>query len=202
MSSTTPSDFIEDAFETASEMINKAPADSKLSTIVNFFITLIASLLHACTETLQQLHRRLLIVENTLNNIAPSTTAPAPSTASVNRPTTQHDTATSTQRQARCTQCHARGHTANLCRTSNPADMRKRVARNSRIAKQARASRSMSSIPTPAPSPRLYTAPHSPVDPFPMNFASLAADATELRRRTAQSARDKRIRRRAQTSTS
>jgi hypothetical protein len=81
--------------------------------------------------------------------------------------------------------------------------MRKRVARNSRIAKEARAYRNMPTIPAPAPPSYLHPATSStPVAPLPMNYASLAADATELRRRAAQSARDKRLRRRAQSSTS
>ena len=180
MWSTTSSEFIDDAFEAAQEMLSEQPTDSKFITIVNFFITLIASLLHACTETLRKLHYRLLTVENVLNT-APSTSAPAPSTASVNCPTTQRDTATAAQRQARCTQCHARGHTANLCRTSNPAAMRKRVARNSRIAKEARTLRTMPTIPAPAPPPYLYSATTStPVSTLPMNYASIAVGIMEL----------------------
>ena len=77
------------------------------------------------------------------------------------------------------------------CKTSNPGAMRKRVARNSRIAKEVRASSTTSPIQAPAPPPFYYHHPTPHVAPVPMNYAALAADATELRRRATQSARDK-----------
>jgi hypothetical protein len=93
-------------------------------------------------------------------------------------------------RQPRCAKCHARGHAASACRTTNPAAMRKRVAQNSRSARDSRAI--LPSYPLiPHAASLAYTAP-----PVPLEFASYAADANELRRRTAQSRRDKRLRKR------
>jgi hypothetical protein len=200
--STTTSSFIDDTFDAVQEMLEEEPDYSSPRTMVAFITTILTALIFAITETYRKLHFRVLSLEKASSTSAPSKPAQAPSTSSVSGPTTQRDTAAAAQRQARCTQCHARGHTANLCRTSNPAAMRKRVARNSRIAKEARTLRNMPTIPAPAPPPFLYPAPTHPVGSIPMDYASLTADATELRRRSAQSARDKRLRRRAQSSTS
>jgi hypothetical protein len=78
--------------------------------------------------------------------------------------------------------------------------MRKKVARNSQIAKEARASPAMSHIPASAPPPFYYAHPPAPVASIPMNYATLAADTMELRRQATQSARDKRRQRNATTS--
>src|SRR6266545_7099495 len=48
--------------------------------------------------------------------------------------TSQRDTAPSPKQ---CNRCHARGHTVDNCRTTQPSAMRKRVARKNRIAKEA-----------------------------------------------------------------
>jgi hypothetical protein len=130
-------------------------------------------------------------VEASAASAAPPTTTTTPRTTRSARP-------------KRCQKCHARGHDVIECRTADPAAMRRRVASNSRLAKQARADRStMPSTSTPAPSYIPYQPPLSsyPVVPPPVNFANLVADATELRRRAAQSTRDRRINRRRQSST-
>jgi hypothetical protein len=98
----------------------------------------------------------------------------------------------------RCNRCHASGHTVEDCKTTNPSAMRKRVARNNRIAKQARRTQAQPPPSVPPPFPWL---PHHYPPPYPSpaptyHMASLATDAAELRRRTAQSARDKRRHRR------
>lgn len=97
-------------------------------------------------------------------------------------------------RVPRCSKCHARGHSTSECRTTNPAAMRRRVAQNSRIAREARAAQAAHAL-LPTPGPSIY-GPATPAAPnVPMALAALAADATELRRRTAQSNRDKRLHR-------
>jgi len=208
MSTTTSShDFIDDALERVTDMVDEAPEFKNIQKFLEWFASLITVLTVAINSIALNIHRRLTAVERSSSSIASSTatvtTTPTAPSVTATQGSTQRDTAAAAQRQARCTQCHARGHTAALCRTSNPAAMRKRVARNSRIAKEARTYRNMSTIPAPAPPPYLQPATTStPVATLPMNYASLAADATELRRRAAQSARDKRLRRRAQTTTS
>ena len=111
----------------------------------------------------------------------------------------QRDTAPSSKR---CNRCHASGHTVDNCRTTNPTAMRKRVARNNRIAKEARRAPAQPPPSVPPPSPWLpyhYPPPYPPAAPT-YHMASLATDAAELRRRSAQSARDKRRNRRPQSS--
>ena len=91
---------------------------------------------------------------------------------------------TSGRRRARgkCSKCHAKGHASINCRSRNPAAVRKRIKANK---KNNRTSRGYSSYPT-----------SSFPTPFPSHIASSAqsafiADAGELRRRRAQSKRDK-----------
>ena len=202
MSSLAAHDFIDEALETVTDMVDESPEFKNIGSFLEWFASLITVLTLAINNIALNIHRRLLSIERQSSSTYQSTTAPTAPSVTATQGSTKQDTAAAAQRQARCTQCHARGHTAALCRTSNPAAMRKRVARNSRIAKEARANR-MPPIPTPAPSSYFYPATTStPVAPVPMNYASLAADATELRRRAAQSARDKRLRRRATSTTS
>jgi len=98
----------------------------------------------------------------------------------------------------RCNRCHARSHTDD-CKTTNPSAMRKRVARNNRIAKEVRR---LPAQPPPSVHPPFPWLPHHYPPPYPStaptyHMASLATDAAELRRRSTQSARDKRRHRRS-----
>jgi hypothetical protein len=153
-----------------------------------------------------RLSRRIAAVESaieTLQEDDEEETAKV-SAASTAPPTTTIPRSTHSTHAKRCQKCHARGHDISDCRTADPAAMRRRVASNSRLAKQACAERStMPSTSTPAPSLFPYQPPYPsyPVIPPPVNFANLVADATELRRRAAQSTRDRRINRRRQPST-
>jgi len=61
----------------------------------------------------------------------PASLAAATSTLSTSR-------GTNASAPKRCNQCHAHGHTVNECQTTNPMAMRRRVAQNNRIAKEAR----------------------------------------------------------------
>jgi hypothetical protein len=126
---------------------------------------------------------------------SPSAASAAPASA------TPHDTAHASRRPSRCTLCHARGHSNAECRTKNPGDMRKRVARNRRIAKEVRYDRTIPPISAAPPSPFLIPQQYAHAAQIPMNYAALAADATELRRRAAQSLRDRRLRQRRPTTT-
>ena len=99
----------------------------------------------------------------------------------------------------RCNRCHARSHKVDDCKTTNPSAMRKRVVRNNRIAKEARRmpGQPPPSVPPPAPWLPYHYPPPYPSSSVPtLHMASLATDAAELRRRTAQSACDKRRHRR------
>jgi hypothetical protein len=137
------------------------------------------SLLPMIDHRLQQLESLPLLTQ-------PSTTPAARFPAAALTASTSHP-----GRSPRCTNCHARGHAASACSTANPSAMRKRVAANARAARDARQ--------------RPFTAPFAPLllpqaaslttTPAPLEYAALAADAAELRRRTAQSRRDRRLKR-------
>jgi hypothetical protein len=105
--------------------------------------------------------------------------------------------APASRRRTRCATCHATGHDTADCRTANPAVMRKRVALNQRAKRSAKDVRTLNSSLVPPP---LLPAvvPHASAAYYPPDFAGLASDAAELRRRRNQSSRDKkRIRRSA-----
>jgi len=107
--------------------------------------------------------------------------------------------ATRTPRKPRsCATCHAHGHITSECRTANPAATRKRIASNRRKEKAT-------SQPLPpylyypttvVPPPSSFGAHHQAAT-TPVDFAGLAADAQEFRRRHQQSIRDKRRARRS-----
>ena len=139
---------------------------------------------------------RIMVLENNSEFKPPSTTSAlpteagsikTPATANTKPPTNAPTNAT------RCSRCHARGHDIAVCRTSDPSTMRKRVARNNRIAKEQRILRSNSSyLPISPPSASYVSTSPNPSPTNHMEYAALLADATEYRRRQAQSIRDRR----------
>ncbi|KAG6912994.1 hypothetical protein DXG01_010520 [Tephrocybe rancida] len=203
-------DLIEQVTGHVNTIVNDPPEIGRpLSPLLIWIFSVVSAILTSMVETIKSLDTRLIELEE-----ASSSESEAANQANIDRarflgipppqpqppqPSTQHAAPASTQgsRPPRCTQCHARGHTVANCRTANPSAMRQQVARNSRIAREARSTRN---IPAPTPlSPApvyAYQPPLAPVAPVPMAYAALAADTTELRRRAAQSARDKRLRQR------
>lgn len=126
--------------------------------------------------------------EHALSTVPPTNTTTSGGVTPGARTTTSQPAG----RLPRCKKCFARGHDTDSCRTQNAAAMRKRVAQNSRTARAARAAQAlMPSAPPPA-----FRSFATPAAPIPMEYAALAADATELRRRAAQSRRDKRLHKR------
>jgi hypothetical protein len=147
--------------------------------------------------------------------------APTPSGASASgssssstttqRTTTRGQSAPSTAatqgssgRLLKCSKCHARGHHADDCRSSNPAAVRRRVSQNKKLRGGQRFDATaltpsnlslLPSLPSAAPT---YYAPPTTYVPGPA--PTVVAEAAELRRRIAQSNRDRR-RNRARTST-
>lgn len=191
------SDIIDNAFFDVHDELNQRPTvPQQLNPLVAWFSSIVSSLLIACEGLLRQVLGRLDALELAAQQ-APQPTAPpqpAPSAAAASVPPGM--------RLRRCTLCHARGHTQPDCRTANPSEMRKRVQRNATIAKQSRAFSAQAlaaaaPLPTPFPLSTTSLAPAAP-----MAYAALAADATELRRRSAQSRRDKRASAARRSSTS
>jgi hypothetical protein len=104
----------------------------------------------------------------------------------------------------RCQRCHAIGHLTTECRTKDPAMTKKRVAKNAKSKgdhRRAAAANDLHpryfAIPPYSPHAAPYTTPPS----LPTSFSATIADASELRRRAAQSSRDKRRSRRAAPTT-
>ena len=193
-------------FDAVHVMINNRPQfPNNLQNLVTWLINIISAIMAMIEQIGLANDSRLTELEEITDSHASSIEqqSAATTTAATAAATTiwqQRDTTTSRRLPSRCNQCHARGHSSTECKTTNPSAMRKRVARNSRIAKEARASPATSHIPAPAPPPFYYHQPLPHVASTPMNYAALAADATELRRRAAQSARDKRRKRPTTTS--
>ena len=104
---------------------------------------------------------------------------------------------TTLSRAHRCTKCHARGHDITVCRTTNPAAMRKRVGENAKRKKMA-SNPSLNPFASTSPPFPLYGTYPSPT-PNPVAAYAFVADAQELRRRRQQSDRDKRRVRRSTT---
>lgn len=195
-------------FDAVHVMINNRPqTPNNLQAFVSWLIAVINAILAMIEQIGQANDARLTELEEVTDShattleqsVANATTATAAPATTLWQ---QRDTTTSRRLPPRCNLCHARGHASTECKTTNPGAMRKRVARNSRIAKEARISewRQTSHVQAQAPPPFYYHQPLPHVAPVPMNYAALAADATELRRRAAQSARDKRRKRSATTS--
>jgi len=191
--------LIEGAREQVDAMLEKdvkVPKTGHFSILLSFITELASTIVIMINIITHNLGRRLQALEN--STMLPSTSIPTASQPSVVAASSQR--ATNTSRSKRCVKCHARGHDVSECCTVNPSAMRKRVASNSQLVKQAKASRLAPSISAPAPSffpPQYYPAP---VAPPPMHFANLVADATELRRRAAQSAQDRHNKRSTTTS--
>jgi len=112
------------------------------------------------------------------------TTTPKPSTSAAAR----------TPRKPRsCATCHAHRHITSECRTANPAATRKRIASNRRKEKSTgQPLPPYLYYPTTVVPPPSSPGFHHQAATTPVDFAGLAADAQEFRRRHQQSIRDKR----------
>ncbi|KAF8867633.1 hypothetical protein BD779DRAFT_1556563 [Infundibulicybe gibba] len=124
-----------------------------------------------------------------LENAAP--VPPVPSSSSTQQPQPPGS-------RRRCQRCHALGHDTDSCRTKDPAVMKKRVAKNAKARNQPRKSAAPSfPIPSYPYSFSPYTPPPAP-PPTADSLNAMIVDASELRRRATQSARDRKRFRRSQ----
>ena len=200
-----PSRDIEEVIDVAGRQYNERKAQvpqvpQSQNTLLNF-IVLLFDALHLMVITIAtNLSRRISAVEEAQEEHEEEDAKS--SATSVAPPSTTPQQSTQSTWPKRCQKCHARGHNVGVCRTANPAAMRRRVASNSRLAKEARTNRAAPTIPAQAPSYIPFQSPFlsPPATPVPVNFANLVADATELRQRAAQSSRDRRMNRRRQPS--
>jgi len=150
--------------------------------IVNALLAYVTNVMGTNTDQIHNLQDRLDAIEqqDADNESSPAPTTPHPPVQPSCGPV----------RASRCQRCHATGHDTTNCRTRDPVATKKRIANNQKIKKAA-------NIPIP-PSPYPgFVQPHSyfyqppPPSSYPA-IAALAVDAQELRRRKAQSTRDKR----------
>jgi hypothetical protein len=191
---------IDSAQESVTEVLEDPPQVPKpLETLLGWILTLAHAIIAMIDKLARHLGRRITNIELQLAIPDRTTSAKVP-ISTTSRVTPVPSTSTPANRSKRCTKCHARGHDISDCRTTNPTAMRKRVATNSRLAKQARSQRSMLTTSATIPPPVPFQQPYQFVAPPPMAYANLVADSTELRRRAAQSTRDRRLHRQ-QTST-
>lgn len=153
--------------------------------VVQWLIDVITSILTLIELIAMSYARRIMDIESIIRD-NPSSTRTTASTSTPIAPTAS--------RLKRCTKCHARGHDESTCRTGDPSAMRKRVAANSRRAKEARTQQQQVLTTYPAYPPSFP--PSLPQPPFPIppqaSYSAIVADATEFRRRNAQSSRDRR----------
>ena len=192
---------IDSAHESVNKVLEDPPQVSKpLEALLKWIFTLAYAIIAMIDNLARHLGRRINDIE--LQLAIPDRTSSAKVPTSTTSPVTPvPSTSTPANRSKRCTKCHACGHDITDCRTTNPSAMRKRVATNSRLVKQARSQRSMLTTSATIPPPVPFQQPYQFVAPPPMAYASLVADSTELRRRAAQSTRDRRLHRQ-RTSTS
>lgn len=164
------------------EVNNEKPAQTHPGSLF-WFIHVFALFVNLINTVIGLFNVRIKALEED-NDSSESSETPDQATHNTQR----HSAHPSTLR--RCAKCHARGHAENNCTTADPAAMRRRVAANQRRKKDARQMHTNLAFPPPLP----YHYQQNPfVPPQPqVNFAALAADASELRRRQTQSARDKR----------
>jgi len=147
------------------------------------------------TADVDTLESRVDALEDALPTVAPPTqTREAPATrASASQPQRPGP-------RPRCQRCHATGHSTDECKTVDPAMTKKRVAKNARALADQRRKRTFGDLhpryyAIPPFSP--YAAPYPPTtSPPDIALSAAIADASELRRRAAQSSRDKRRSRR------
>jgi hypothetical protein len=180
-----------DAFDDVKTAYGRRP--ERFSQAVETFADWFQLVFIALISTLEKSFTAIALHIDTLNELVEdsrsATARPPPSSASAQPGTTAPTgTPNASRRPPRCTLCHARGHSHNECRTKDASAMRKRVARNSRLAKEARAYVVKSHLPAPPPPLHHFAYPPYPhVSQAPINVAALTADSTELRRRAAQS---------------
>ena len=170
------------------DLMDNLPGNANVSkAFLSWLVKVLILLLQFIQSIALDYGHRLVAIERKLSTTTASTTAPASTDAAA--ATTSKTTA---QHSKHCQKCHACGHDAIDCRTANPSAMRKRVASNGRLAREARIYSASTQLPPTMPSVvQPYPYYPMPTTPIP-HYANLVADATELRRCAAQSARDKR----------
>ena len=132
-------------FDAVHAMINNRPqTPNNLQGFVSWLISIINAIIAMIKQIGQANDARLTELEEVTDSHATtleqSTTTSTAATAAATIQWQQRNTTTSRRVPSRCNKCHARGHTATECKTLNPSAMRKRVAHNSQITKEACAS--------------------------------------------------------------
>ena len=184
---------IAEAIENVRDELDHTPEHpQQVTKVVQWFMDIVTSVINLIQLIAMSYARRIMDIESIIRENPSSTRATAASSTSTSAPPAS--------RLKRCTKCHARGHDESTCRTGDPAAMRKRVAANSRRSREARIQRQPVQSSYPAYSPSFPLPLQQPSFPLPTqaSYSAVIADATEFRRRNAQSSRD---RRRARTTT-
>ena len=188
--------------------LSKTPGNASSPSPVSWVSSLITSIIAWITavmgavdyvlrdhqSTITSLDSRLTIIEQIMED-NPSA---RPAAASQAR-TTKAAPTPSRSRRSRCAKCHAQGHSANECSSTDPAAVRRRVAQNAK-ARGSRRSADQSLLQSLATAPRpLLPAIDLLRSPPDNQVAFMVAESAELRRRQAQSRRDRNRARKGKT---
>jgi hypothetical protein len=181
---------VADAIESIQDDIGELPTPTNLPSFVQWAVDIFTAIVNVINLIAITYARRIMDIESHIRDGPPSSNVAAASTSTPSAPAS---------RLKRCTKCHARGHDVSLCRTADASAMRKRIAANTRRNREARAIREQAPAYTGYP-PSISTSllPSTLPPPSQASYSALVADAAELRRRNAQSSRD---RRRSRTTT-
>ena len=107
--------------------------------------------------------------------------------------TTSQSTLRNPGRKVKCAKCHARGHSAEECRSTDPQAVRRRIAQNAKVRAERR---KMPPLISALSAHTQHGAPYPPAVGIPPSQVAFLAESAELRRRIAQSNRDRRRSRR------
>jgi hypothetical protein len=164
------------------------PPDTPVARFLAYLLQVMNTLKFLIFALFEVLDNRLVVLEAQGTNVKATPAAAYVATTSK---------ASSARPRIKCAKCHARGHSAEECKTANPTAVRHRVAQNAKTqAERRRMPPLLSALSAPTPS----TSYHYPVANIPTDQAYFMAEAAELRRRVAQSSRDRRRARHAPVS--
>jgi hypothetical protein len=156
--------------------------DDNIQNLTHYIGGLIKLIIVWVMSFITPIQSRLDSLERTVSESVPSKSQFAYSTAQKSAPRKPGQL-------TKCSKCHARGHSDQECKSTNPSAVRRRIAQNAKIRAERRKItplQSLQSVHMP------YAAPPHPFAGIPPEQSAFMVEAAELRRRIAQSNRDKR----------
>ena len=186
MSHVAPGEIPVEEIEKSIENPPTDPDDSNVDALVGFICGLIRLMIVWVATLVNSLETRLASLEKATPGSRSSKAFHASST-------TPQSTQRRPGRKAKCTKCHARGHSAEECRSTDPQAVRRRIAQNAKVRAERR---KMPPLISALSAHTQHGAPYPPAVGIPPSQVAFLAESAELRRRIAQSNRDQRRSRR------